>query len=196
MATDAVDITGNGPKPRTTTVDLPFVHAEFRAPELHLPRVPTPRVPMPNRSELTSALGTVRSFLPPPRQLAYYGALGVMAAVELIEWPVAVAIGLGAAMAGRGAQPSAVKPADTTTTPKPGGPAQVTAPAEPAKPVAATAPAPQATPAAPAMQQKSRAAANRATPAGQPVPAGAPRPVPPRRSKSTRQGSGAAADGM
>ncbi|WP_229874086.1 hypothetical protein [Amycolatopsis deserti] len=176
-------------------MDLPFVHAEFRAPDLHLPRVPTPRVPMPNRGELTSALDTVRSFLPPPRQLAYYGALGVLAAVELIEWPVAVAIGLGTAVAGRGGQPGAAKPAESTMTPKPAGPAQVAAPAEPAKPVDTTTPAPQATPAAPAAQHKPRAAANRATPAGQPVPAGAPRPVPPRRSKSTQPGSGSAADG-
>ncbi|MDY6998807.1 MAG: hypothetical protein SW019_19595 [Actinomycetota bacterium] len=38
-------------------------------------------------------IGRVR--LPKPEQLAFYGALGVLAAVEIIEWPVAVVLGAG-----------------------------------------------------------------------------------------------------
>ncbi|OXM72926.1 MULTISPECIES: hypothetical protein [Amycolatopsis] len=101
-------------KTRTATVNLPFVRAEFRAPHV------------PGRGEVTAALHTARSFLPPPRQLAYWGGLGLLAAVELIEWPVAVAIGVGTAIAGRGkgaaprqaeadpaeANPTEVKPAE------------------------------------------------------------------------------------
>lgn len=33
--------------------------------------------------------------LPRPEQLAFYGALGVLAAVEIIEWPVALVLGAG-----------------------------------------------------------------------------------------------------
>ncbi|MGY4100298.1 hypothetical protein ACW2Q0_12200 [Nocardia sp. R16R-3T] len=33
--------------------------------------------------------------LPPPEQLAYYGALGVLVAAEIIEWPVAVVLATG-----------------------------------------------------------------------------------------------------
>jgi hypothetical protein len=38
-------------------------------------------------------LGRVR--LPRPEQLAFYGALGVLAAVEIIEWPVAAVLATG-----------------------------------------------------------------------------------------------------
>ncbi|MDQ0376110.1 hypothetical protein [Amycolatopsis thermophila] len=90
----------NGSPARTATVNLPFLRAEFRAPDVRLPRMPKPH--LPDRNEVTAALHTARSYLPPPRQLAYYGGLGLLAAVELIEWPVAVAIGVGTAVAGRG----------------------------------------------------------------------------------------------
>ena len=33
--------------------------------------------------------------IPHPEQLAYFGALGVLAAVELIDWPIALAIAAG-----------------------------------------------------------------------------------------------------
>jgi len=37
--------------------------------------------------------------IPHPEQLAYYGALGVMVAVEIIDWPIALAIAAGHALA-------------------------------------------------------------------------------------------------
>jgi hypothetical protein len=37
--------------------------------------------------------------LPPPQHLAFYGGLAALAAVEIIEWPVAVALGIGKALA-------------------------------------------------------------------------------------------------
>jgi hypothetical protein len=80
--------------PRTATVNLPFVTAQFRAPDLHLPK--------PKPQEIGAALQTARSFLPPPRQALYYGGLALMAALEVVEWPVAAAIGVGTALAGRG----------------------------------------------------------------------------------------------
>ncbi|OBF27624.1 hypothetical protein A5727_25820 [Mycobacterium sp. ACS4331] len=42
-------------------------------------------------------IGRVR--VPPPEQLAFYCALGVLAAVEIIDWPVALLIGAGHLMA-------------------------------------------------------------------------------------------------
>jgi hypothetical protein len=38
-------------------------------------------------------VGRVR--VPRPEQLAYFGALGVLAAVEIIEWPVALVLAAG-----------------------------------------------------------------------------------------------------
>ena len=39
--------------------------------------------------------------VPPPDQLALYGGLGVLAALSVISWPVALAIGAGTAVVGR-----------------------------------------------------------------------------------------------
>jgi hypothetical protein len=77
---------------RTARVRLPFVTAEFRAPHLH----------MPGRGEVDAVARGARSLLPGPKAALYYGALAVTAAVGVIEWPVAAAIGVGAALASRG----------------------------------------------------------------------------------------------
>jgi len=76
----------------TATVNMPFVTAQFRAPDLHLPKPP----------EMGAALRRARTFLPSPQQALYYGGLGLMAAFELVEWPVAAAIGVGTALARSG----------------------------------------------------------------------------------------------
>ena len=39
--------------------------------------------------------------VPPPDQLAFYGVLGILAAVNVIDWPVALAIGVGQAVVAR-----------------------------------------------------------------------------------------------
>src|SRR3954469_5832375 len=39
--------------------------------------------------------------VPPPDQLAFYAVLGGLAAVELIDWPLAVAMGIGSAVVAR-----------------------------------------------------------------------------------------------
>ncbi|QRP48235.1 hypothetical protein [Amycolatopsis sp. FDAARGOS 1241] len=105
MATDTVGTAGKQAQPRTTRVRFPFGHAVFRAPDVHLPRIPKPA-----RSEVNAALETARSFLPPRRQLLYFGALGVLTAVELIEWPVAIAIGVGTAVAAAGGESRGAAP--------------------------------------------------------------------------------------
>jgi hypothetical protein len=105
-------------------VHLPFVGARFHVPAVsvpapHLPRVPVPRVPVsrvpmprvprprvavPRRAEVRQAAGVVRSFMPPPERVAFYGGLGVMAVVGVLEWPVAVAVGAGTVVAQRARQ--------------------------------------------------------------------------------------------
>jgi hypothetical protein len=86
--------------PRTATVNLPFVTAQFRAPQLHMPHVHMPSPP--GRAEVAAAAQTARSFLPPPREAVYYGGLTLLAAFEVIEWPVAAAVGIGTALMARG----------------------------------------------------------------------------------------------
>ena len=78
---------------RSATIDLPFVTAQFRAPEL---RVPT-------REDLDTAARSARSMLPSGRSALFYGGLAVTAVVGIIEWPVAVAVGVGTALASQGA---------------------------------------------------------------------------------------------
>ncbi|HET6501581.1 MAG TPA: hypothetical protein VFG87_12540 [Amycolatopsis sp.] len=67
---------------------------QLRPPRVHVPRVqiPAPRV---SREELDVAVKTAQSYLPPTREIAYYGGLALMAVFDLIEWPVAAAMGLG-----------------------------------------------------------------------------------------------------
>ncbi|HEY6595399.1 MAG TPA: hypothetical protein VI011_15075 [Asanoa sp.] len=99
---------------RTTTVELPFVTAQFRLPRIQTPRTLRPpirtswiRAPrwsaprVPSRLEVRAAARGASSFLPPPRRLAYYAGLGALAVLEVIEWPVAAAIGVGTAVAVR-----------------------------------------------------------------------------------------------
>ena len=92
-------------------MNLPGVSAEFRAPDLHLPTprevaraIPTPREvvqAMPTPHEVVRAAGAAATLLPPRDKLLYYGGLGVAAAVGVIEWPVAVAVGAGVALVDR-----------------------------------------------------------------------------------------------
>ncbi|QIZ39792.1 hypothetical protein FDZ84_26045 [Saccharopolyspora sp. ASAGF58] len=76
---------------RTATVTLPFVTAEFRR----------TAVRFPGRDVVAGGVHSVREHLPSPGQLAFYGGLGALAALSLIEWPVAAAIGIGTVVAQR-----------------------------------------------------------------------------------------------
>jgi hypothetical protein len=79
---------------RTATVNLPFVTATFRRPEM-------PQIRVPGRQEVLSAAQVVQPYLPSPGQAAYFGGLAALAAFEVLEWPVALAIGAGTALMGR-----------------------------------------------------------------------------------------------
>jgi hypothetical protein len=93
---------------RTATLNLPFVTAQFRAPSLH----------MPGRQDLGNAARGARSMLPSGKSMLFYGGLAATAALGAIEWPVAAAIGVGSALASRGAvdpRPSGGTPRTTET---------------------------------------------------------------------------------
>jgi hypothetical protein len=94
---------------RSATLNLPFVTAQFRAPSLH----------MPGRQDLGNAARGARSMLPSGKSMLFYGGLAATAALGAIEWPVAAAIGVGSALASRGAvdpRPSGGAPQTATTT--------------------------------------------------------------------------------
>ncbi|MGI8312849.1 hypothetical protein [Saccharopolyspora hattusasensis] len=74
-----------------TTVNLPGVTAEFHRPDHYIP----------TRDDLTGAAETVRGYLPSGQMIAFYGGLGALAVLSVIEWPVAAAIGVGVAVAQR-----------------------------------------------------------------------------------------------
>jgi xanthosine utilization system XapX-like protein len=69
--------------------------AEESAPTTHRDAVERVR----EAQSLTVTLPVVgRVRVPRPEQLAFYGALGALAAVEIIEWPVALVLGVGHAL--------------------------------------------------------------------------------------------------
>ncbi|MFE0456675.1 hypothetical protein ACFW2D_36415 [Streptomyces sp. NPDC058914] len=67
-------------------------HAGGKVMHLHTahPRVPIPYV---TPGDMFTGARSAASWLPSPRKLAFYGVLGGMAALEVLEWPIAVAIG-------------------------------------------------------------------------------------------------------
>jgi hypothetical protein len=110
-------------------VNLPFVTAEFRAPEVHLPsalshpslgsvplvsrvpplvsRVPRPRVVDAAGQQLAGVARVVTPQLPDRDQLALYGGLGAAAVVGILDWPVAAAVAAGTLVARRARRSSA-----------------------------------------------------------------------------------------
>jgi hypothetical protein len=77
---------------RSATVNLPFVTARFRVPDLQ----------PPSREEFGWVVQTARSMLPSGRTLLFFGGLTATAIAGVIEWPVAAAIGIGSALAAQG----------------------------------------------------------------------------------------------
>jgi hypothetical protein len=74
---------------RTAHLNLPGMSAEF-----HKPQLPSP-------NEMAHAAKAAPSLLPPTDKLLYYGGLGAAAVLGVIEWPVAIAVGAGIAIAQR-----------------------------------------------------------------------------------------------
>ncbi|MEV0230977.1 hypothetical protein [Nonomuraea sp. NPDC050786] len=88
---------------RQYTLDLPMLSIQVRQPDVRLPHIEMPHMEMPriNRQELGHYMDVARTFLPAPERMAYYGALGALAAFGVLEWPVAAAIGAGTVIAQR-----------------------------------------------------------------------------------------------
>jgi hypothetical protein len=93
---------------RTATVNLPFMTAQFRAPDVHVP----------SRDELAGAARGAWSLVPSRGTALFVGGLVVTAVAGVIEWPVAAAIGVGTALARSGGEQSAQsgRPAERNTT--------------------------------------------------------------------------------
>jgi hypothetical protein len=68
-------------------------------------RVPVLRANIPGLgagvAQTRWAAQAVLANLPPVERLLYYGGLGVLATVGVLEWPVAAAVGAGVWVAGR-----------------------------------------------------------------------------------------------
>ncbi|MEV7802786.1 hypothetical protein AB0O28_07545 [Microbispora sp. NPDC088329] len=79
-------------------LNLPFLRLQLRAPEMHLPHVGMPHI---SGRDVGHAMDVARTFLPPPERIMYYGGLGALAALGILEWPVAAAIGAGTLLAQR-----------------------------------------------------------------------------------------------
>jgi cation-transporting P-type ATPase I len=54
-----------------------------------------------HRDDASRLVQRAKKRVPPPDQLAFYGGLGVLAALNVVNWPVALAIGVGAAVVAR-----------------------------------------------------------------------------------------------
>lgn len=79
-------------------LNLPFMRLQLRAPEMHLPHVGMPHI---SGRDVGHAMEVARTFLPPPERIMYYGGLGALAALGILDWPVAAAIGAGTMIAQR-----------------------------------------------------------------------------------------------
>lgn len=110
---------------KSFTVNLPLVTMEFRAPHMPKAQMPHPHMPHMTKEQMP------KPHMPRADHVAYYGGLGALAAFEVIEWPVAAAIGIGTAVAER------VRRTAGPQTP-PGTDRPETAPPAPSRPAAAS----------------------------------------------------------
>ena len=101
--------------------------------------------------------------VPSPRQLAIYAALGGLAALEIIDWPVAVAMGVGSALVSRQLSDLEAREEELAEAIQAESPASPTPAASAVKKVAARAPAKKALAkkAAPAKKAASKKASPR-----------------------------------
>jgi hypothetical protein len=95
-APSAAEPRHDGTSHRIKTLHLPYVTAI-----IEVPQVPRPHLPHVRRRDLAEAAGAVTSYLPSPGQLLFYGGLGALAALEVLEWPVAAAVAAGTYVARR-----------------------------------------------------------------------------------------------
>jgi hypothetical protein len=95
---------------RVLTIPLPGVHLPA------MPHVTPPR-------QLADGLRMLAGYVPERERLVYYAGLGALAVAEVVEWPVALAIGVGTEVArrtapARGGPPSSAPGAPPTAAPE------------------------------------------------------------------------------
>jgi len=73
---------------------------------LSIPSVTIPSVTV-KLPDLASTANRVRAALPPPQELVYFAGLGLLGILEVIEWPVVLAVGVGTVIAQQAAQAAA-----------------------------------------------------------------------------------------
>ncbi|WP_214323826.1 hypothetical protein [Nonomuraea sediminis] len=164
------------PSKKGFTLELPMVTVQMRAPDLRMPHLEMPHLEMPHltKQEMGHAVDVARSFLPPPERIAYYGALGALAALGVIEWPVAAAIGVGTMIARREGAGESFHPLqklaevlpieskkETSTSTTPGKSASTTA-TQKARPAASTTARTKSTSASTATRKKTTSASTTA----------------------------------
>ena len=85
------------------TISVPYVTAQFHTTDVHVPGMSAmPSLSdlgsglpnLPTRKDLNSAADSARSYLPSRERALFYGGLAAGTVFSLIQWPVAVAIGL------------------------------------------------------------------------------------------------------
>lgn len=81
---------------RTATLRLPLMTVQVRMPNVHMPQIK-----MPDLSETAHA---IKSKLPSPAQAAYFTGLGLLGVLDVLEWPVVLAVGTGTVIAEQYAQ--------------------------------------------------------------------------------------------
>lgn len=96
---------------RGTTVPVPVVTPQVKVYRLH--------VPVPGMSYVGEAGRALAAYIPPPDRLAFYGGLGLAAALGVLDWPVAAAVGIGTMFARRAARQSGRESAQRRPGPQP-----------------------------------------------------------------------------
>lgn len=95
-----------GAPTQATTVTVPVPAIAVRRVRVPLPKVASlPALPGAVATSATRATGelpsSIRRHLPPRDRMLYYAGLGALAALEVVSWPVAAAIGGGVWVASR-----------------------------------------------------------------------------------------------
>jgi hypothetical protein len=96
---------------RGATVPVPVV-----TPHVKVYRV---RVPAPGMSYVGEVGRALAAYVPSPDRLAFYGGLGLAAALGVLDWPVAAAVGIGTMFARRAARQSGRESAQSRPGPRP-----------------------------------------------------------------------------
>jgi hypothetical protein len=91
----------------TQGVDIPLPTVGVHRVHISVPRVPAPPAAVSGLAQAAAAMPrAVRNNLPSRNTLLYYTGLGAAAALQVVSWPVAAAIGAGVWVASRTRTPT------------------------------------------------------------------------------------------